>query len=30
MPADDGSNAAPWTGGAVSGAGRLDVSNLHL
>lgn len=30
MPADDGANAAPWTGGAVSGTGRIDVSGLHV
>ena len=29
-PAGDGYNAAPWTGGTVSGAGHLDVANLHL
>jgi hypothetical protein len=29
MPADDGTNAAPWTGGPVNGAGRIDVGPLH-
>ena len=29
MPADDGTNAAPWTGGPVNGTGRIDVGPLH-
>jgi hypothetical protein len=29
MPAAGGTNAAPWTGGPVSGAGHLDVWGLH-
>jgi Domain of unknown function (DUF4232) len=29
MPGAAGTNAAPWTGGPVSGAGHLDIGNLH-